>query len=501
MKKIITSFIVIFLLSFKYSDVEKLNSNNSLISPETEECIMCHSTLHPGIIKDWENSRHSKISTLNANKKSKLAKRISSLPSDSILSNVVVGCYECHSLNTDNHADSFEHNGYQINVVVSPNDCSVCHNEENVQYSKNIMSHAYANLMENEVYLDFKASITSDIKFEEGSFHFNDNNDLTDADACLHCHGTILKVTGKQTRETDFGEFEFPVIEGWPNQGVGRINTDDSKGACTSCHPRHDFSIETARKPYTCSQCHKGPDVPAYKVYEASKQGNIYNSNKEKYNFSNVPWVIGEDFSAPTCASCHSSLLTDTEGNVVAERTHQFNDRLSSRLFGVPYAHPHPISPETHLITNSSGIQLAADLDGTPASEFLINEQEQIARDNEMKQICNRCHSSSWTDNHFIRLNDVIRSSNAYTVTATELMLEIWEKGYADNSSLFDENIERQWTDLWVFYANSVRLSAAMGGGGDYGVFANGRYQLTNKLFYLKEWLENKDNMKGKKKK
>jgi hypothetical protein len=37
-----------------------------------------------------------------------------------------------------------------------------------------------------------------------------------------------------------------------------------------------------------------------------------------------------------------------------------------------------------------------------------------------------------------------------------------------------------------------------MSGGGDYGVFANGRYQLTNKIFYLKEWHEQqmKINMK-----
>ena len=118
-----------------------------------------------------------------------------------------------------------------------------------------------------------------------------------------------------------------------------------------------------------------------------------------------------------------------------------------------------------------------------------------------MKQICNKCHSSSWTDNHFIRLYDVIETTNAYTLTATELMIEIWENGYANNSNLFDENIERQWTDIWLLHANSIRLSAAMGGGGDYGVFAGGRYQLTNKLYYMKEWIDIRKNIKRKKKK
>lgn len=486
-----------FLIKNSNADIDQISPK---ISAETEECIMCHVSLHPGIVKSWENSLHSKISPLQASLKAEVNKRISSLPKDSVFSGHVVGCFECHSLNTEKHSDSFDHNGYTINVVVSADDCATCHKEEREQYSKNIMAHAYANLMENEVYKSFKSTITGSIKFQEGSFHFTDTNDYTNADACLHCHGTKLVVKGKEMRETEFGEMEFPIIEGWPNQGVGRINPDGSKGSCTSCHPRHDFSIETARKPHTCAQCHKGPDAPAYKVYKASKHGNIYDSKKEKFNFTNVPWVVGEDFTTPTCATCHASLIVNSDGEVLAERTHQFNDRLSDRLFGVPYAQAHPISPETHKIKNSSGLQLASDLDGTPASSYLISEEEQLIRNNRMKKVCNGCHSTSWTNNHFDRLKSVIKSTNDYTKVSTDLLIEIWNSGYADNSNLFDENIERYWTEIWLIYANSIRLSAAMSGGGDYGVFADGRYQLTNKLFYIKEWLSEKENLDKKKK-
>lgn len=492
----------LLLASFKPSNESIKKADEPKISKETEECLMCHASLHPGIVESWKSSRHSLHTVLEANKKKKLEKRISSLPNDSAMHDVTVGCYECHSLNVDKHADSFDHNGYLINVVVSPDDCATCHQEEREQYKKNLMSHAYANLMDNEVYKSLKKTINSPISFQEGHFHYQDENALTDADACLHCHGTKIQVMGTKMVETDFGEFEVPVLEGWPNQGVGRLNPDGSKGSCTSCHPRHDFSIETARKPHTCSQCHKGPDVPAYKVYEASKHGNIFSSKKEDYNFTNVPWVIGEDFEAPTCASCHVSLLVDPEGTMVAERTHQFNDRLSYRLFGVPYAHPHPISPETSKIKNSAGLQLASDLNGDPASDYLIDEKEQAQRESTMKSICIRCHGVNWTENHFTRLHHVIDASNDLTLTATEIMLEIWEEDGADNSNLFDEYIERQWTETWLFYANSIRLSAAMSGGGDYGVFANGRYQLTNQLFLLKEWLENhKKNVKKEKSK
>jgi len=37
-----------------------------------------------------------------------------------------------------------------------------------------------------------------------------------------------------------------------------------------ACHPRHGFSIEVARKPYTCSQCHLEPDVPGMYTKKAS---------------------------------------------------------------------------------------------------------------------------------------------------------------------------------------------------------------------------------------
>ena len=76
------------------------------------------------------------------------------------------------------------------------------------------------------------------------------------------------------------GEIDVPDLANWPNQGVGRINPDGSLGACTSCHPRHSFSIEVARKPYTCSQCHLEPYVPAFEVYKESKHGNIFLSKQ-----------------------------------------------------------------------------------------------------------------------------------------------------------------------------------------------------------------------------
>ena len=461
------------------------------VSEETEECLGCHSEIHPGLVASWRKSRHSRTVPAEAMKTDALARRISSAEVPASLAGTVVGCYECHGLRTDKHADSFEHNGYQINVIVSPGDCKTCHFEEVEQYGRNIMAHAYGNLVNNSLYRDFTATVNNNYHRVEGKLVAGEMDMLTEYESCLYCHGTKVEVKGLALKETDYGDYEFPILEGWPNQGVGRINPDGSKGSCSSCHSRHSFSIEMARQPYTCSECHKGPDVPAYKVYEVSKHGNIFNSLGKEFDFDKVPWVVGEDFTAPTCAACHASLLTAPDGTVVAERTHQYNDRLAWRLFGVPYSHPHPIDADLDDVVNSQGLPLPVELDGSPVAEYVIDDAEQEQRNLRMKGVCASCHSTGWIEGHFLRLKNTIARTNEMTREATGILMQIWEKGHASGlpqkDNIFDEEPERMWTTIWLFYANSTRFASAMAGGGDYGVFANGRYQTTEQLYSLDE--------------
>lgn len=463
------------------------------ISEATETCLDCHISITPGIVGDWQKSRHSQISMEDALSKSELEKRVSSsnLPDEEL--GYVIGCAECHMINNETHTDSFEHNDYTIHTVVSPPDCAICHAVEWDEYQKNIMSRAYSNLMDNPLYMDLLNSISGVQHFENGHLAGSVADDTTNASACLACHGTVVTVDGFAERDTELGEMIFPVLKGWPNQGVGRINPDGSIGACTPCHARHQFSIELARKPATCAQCHKGPDVPAYKVYQASKHGNIYAAENHNWDFNAVPWTVGKDFTAPTCAVCHISLLVDEDENVIAKRTHQMNDRLDKRLFGLIYSHPHPIDANTSIIRNKAGLPLPTELTGEPATDFLIDEAEQAVRLERMKTICRSCHASGWVDGHFVMLDKAIETTNAMTLTATKLMSQIWEEGYAEGlpqgKSIFDEAIEKKWVEQWLFYANSVRFSAAMAGA-DYGVFANGRWQMSKNLREMHDWLK-----------
>ncbi len=492
---IIPSLFVMILMA-----VGPAQSSETNVSDATQECLDCHGVFHPGIVADWEKSRHGRTTPKAALAREGMMRRLSSDNVPEPLRANRVGCAECHTLRGDAHTDTFEHNGYDIHVVVTPDDCATCHVTERAQFGENIMAMAEKNLSENPVYKDLQRTILGPATIAETTVHFTPANDMTRADACYYCHGTRLAVTGTKIRDTDAGELEFPVISGWPNQGVGRVNLDGSRGACSACHTRHNFSIEMARKPYTCKECHVGPDVPAYKVYSASKHGNLFSALGHQWDFDAVPWMVGRDIPAPTCATCHISLTVNADGDVINERSHKMSDRLGWRIFGLIYAHPQPRGPDTTVIRSPKGLTLPTDLDGGLATGCLISEDEIAGRRDTMQRTCLACHDTSWIKGYFARLDNTIATSNGSVRAATRLMESVWEKGYAtgigQGGSIFDEYIERRWSDVWLLYANNIRFVAAMAGGGDYGVFEDGRYHLTKSLMEMQDWIQTRNILK-----
>jgi len=472
------------------------------LSAETEACIGCHKIYTPGIVEDWLKSLHSKTTPSSALKKPELQRRFSAKDVSDKLKNVVIGCYECHGLNTDKHQDSFDHMGYKINVVVSPNDCSKCHPVEANQFSESKKAHAVGNLKKNPVYHALVQTIISKKDVKDGKINQLSVSKFTEMETCFSCHGTEVKVEGMKKVDTKIGQITVPNLKNWPNQGIGRLNPDGSRGSCAACHPRHSFAIEIARKPDTCGQCHLEPDVPAYNVYKESKHGNIYSSKYMEWDFKAVPWKAGKDFQAPTCSTCHNSLVTAPDGKtVIAERTHDFGARLWVRLFGLVYSHPQPKHGDTSVIKNKDGLPLPTTFTGEPALEYLISNDEQTKRKNEMKGVCNSCHSRSWIDNHFDKLDNTIQEVDSMTMASTLLLLEAWKhdlaEGLPHGKNPFDETIEQMWIRQWLFYGNSIKYASAMTGAPDYAAFKNGWWNLTENLQHMKDWIELKKKAKG----
>jgi hypothetical protein len=462
-------------------------------SDSTAECILCHEMATPGIVADWQRSRHAGTTPELALQEDPLSRRISadSIPED--LAGTPVGCFECHGLRTEEHADSFEHFGYQINAIVSPADCATCHPVEQQEYDGSKKAHAIANLHDNPLYHALETQVIGMKEIEDGQITSLPPSPHTQGEACYACHGTVITVNGLKMIDTDFGEMEVPDLTNWPNQGVGRINPDGSRGACTACHPRHGFSIEVARKPYTCAQCHVEPDVPAWDVWKESKHGNMVLSEGSDYDWQAVPWKVGTDFRAPTCSTCHNALITDLYGDeVIAERTHNFGSRLWLRIFGLPTSHPQPVHGNTTTLLNADGQPLPVTFGGVPASEGLITAGEMEERQAAMAAVCRACHSTDWVNGHFAQFDAFVAEVDEMVLKTTGLMAEAWEAGLADPANPFDEPLEHLWVNQWLINANAARYASAMNGQ-DFAAFKYGWWGMSQTMAKMHAELKKRD--------
>lgn len=453
-----------------------------LISPQSKKCIDCHLIYTPGIVEEWLSSSHSTTTPAEALKKPSIERLVSAKNFPETIKNYVVGCYECHGANTRAHKDNFQHFGASINVIVSPLDCAVCHPAEQTEFDQSTESYAWGNLENNPLFHTLMDTIIGAKDVSDGRIIIEKPEAGLEDNACYSCHGLPIKMTGMKQLSTPVGIINVPDLQGWPNTGIGRINPDGSRGACEACHPGHSFSMEAARKPYTCARCHTGPHAPAWDVYKESSHGGIFLANGAGWNFTHTPWRPGIDFKTPTCAACHNSLLVGTDGKVIAARTHDSGSRLWIRLLGLIYSTAQPKSGDTTMIRNKDGLPLPSTFEGVPASRFLIGKAQQEDREDSMKSICNACHGSQWTDGYFTKMNDTVQAADKMTDAATKIMDEAWRRGLSDKTNPFSDETEMDWVRQWFLYATSVKYAAAMAGATDYLAFNKGFWDLSYNL-------------------
>jgi formate-dependent nitrite reductase cytochrome c552 subunit len=363
----------------------------------TDPCIECHrdNDVLEAVILDWEASEHA-------------------------VENVT--CIDCH-LAKETDPNAVEHfNNYYITTVVSPIDCAKCHPQETMEFNQSLHSFGaeYYEFLFNNKKLPY---IESQV---EGGYLTAYGEEITHAATlrgCQACHGTNM--TDKTTED-------FTV---WPNNGIGRINPDGSKGSCSSCHSRHAFSIEEARKPETCGQCHMGPDHPQIEMFLESKHGNIYSSEGYKWNWTKDNWQAGVDYRAPTCAGCHMSSAPGVPA------THDVSARLSWELESA-------VSRRTDNIANSLGVKFS---DG---SSWEVKQGR-------MKTVCKQCHSKTWVDNYYDQADLAVELYNEQYLSAKVIVDQLYDEGLLTTKG-FDEEIEFVIYEMWHHEGRRARMGAFM---------------------------------------
>ncbi len=352
------------------------------ISETAQGCIKCHLDDSPGMVADWAKSRHA-----HAN----------------------ITCIDCHAAGPADADISKKHLDWEktpVTAIVSPKDCSRCHPSEAAQYAKSKHANTLEIIWKIDPWLNHGLS-----------------NAIERATGCQHCHGSIVKVTD--------GELDS---ETWPNVGVGRINPDGSRGSCSSCHPRHLFSLAEARKPEACGQCHLGPDHPQVEIFDESKHGAIYHSEGDRWNWDAAAgtWTPGVDYRTPTCSVCHMSQVGDVAG------THDVTERLAWETQAPLTVRPSEFEP-------------------FPAKTDWRYEREK------MKKVCRACHSPSWTNGHFDRLDKaVVNYNEVYYKPMKKLIDELYEKKLLNKDKALDEKLEIDFYELWHHEGRRARFGAAM---------------------------------------
>ncbi len=363
-----------------------------VMSEKSKDCYDCHKDETPGIYKQWGASKH-----FGAN----------------------VGCYECHAAKKG-EKDAFKHKGEWISVIVSPKDCGNCHATE----ARQMMESHHANAGNIIGSLDNLLAEVVEGNNALVTPGFPRGNSAVAVNGCWQCHGAPVKVLEK-------GKLD-PAT--WPNTGVGRINPDGSKGACTACHSRHNFSVAQVRHPDTCGRCHLGPDHPQKEIYEESPHGIAFFTNEKKMNLDNAKWIPGEDYNTgPTCATCHVSATADLPV------THDVGARISWNN-----RPPKSVRPE-----------LADRKMGLPGQNISWKKRRK-----DMKNVCSSCHAKKFVENFYVQYDSVV---NLYNNKFGGPGGELYKLAKPLlRPAKFSNKLDWIWFKIWHHEGRRMRMGASM---------------------------------------
>lgn len=371
-------------------EVEQVN----VLANSDNDCVVCHQNTTPGIVEQYGHS------TMAA---------------------AEVSCQDCHEVE-EGYPGSVAHEGTYVLRIPSTAMCESCHPAETAQFNQSRHGlPAYAAMVGTEGFDEELMEIYASIP--EGSFQPDKaRNSLYHLEgpeitrfACHSCHD------------------------------IGKPHEDGSVGQCQSCHIRHEFSREQARKPETCNNCHIGPDHPQWEIYQESKHGIMYATTGHEWHWEAESGTLDvQDFPAATCAICHISGFGGTS------TTHDVGDRLTWYLFA-------------------------------PISERRPGWQDNKVR---MQTVCQECHNQQFVDDLYNDADALTEKVNELVVESNEIIAPLQEQGLLTPAP-FDEPIDFVHFDMWHHWGRTAKFGAWMQGA-DY-VQWHGAYEMLRELAELRE--------------
>ena len=360
----------------------------------TGKCAECHLNRQYSIVHEYELSKHAQKG---------------------------INCLECHQPQANQ--GKIEHNGFTISQTVTAANCRSSHETEYQQYLRS--RHAAPSWA--AVYGE-KGLTAEQVEFSE---KYQPGATKRPPNALVALEGAASVVTGCVKCH-----------------GVGKPNVDGTIGSCTACHTRHTSSVEIARLPTSCGQCHMGPDHSQLEIYNESKHGVIFAAQKDHLKLDADPQKLTtRDMFIPTCATCHMSGLN---GQKV---THDPSERLSYLL----------------------------------AAEISAKRPGYALAQANMKETCTKCHTTPVVERIYAEAEAAVATTNAKVKAAKE----IYESLRADKvieGPMFSQPVDFLYFDLWHYYGRTAKHGAFMGGQ-DFAQW-HGNYPILHHTIELKAMAE-----------
>lgn len=336
-------------------------------------------------------------------------------------------CTDCHNDVTSEIVDDFR-SGVMGNEI----DCSSCHGSEHNSAdtvdkvkmpTHDTCGTCHAN--QDAQYMDGKHSIAWTAMFAMPTTKDQPKELMEGQKGCGGCH----KIGAKD--ETGWDEYHYGVT------------------GCDSCHTRHSFSVEEARRPEACMTCHQGFDHAQWEMYSTSKHGSIYLTEGDDWDWSAPLSNAKESYTGPTCQMCH---MTSGDHNVMT----------SWGFLGVRVEEPNEEWTEDRVsVLKSYGV---LDADGNPTPRFDLIEPAKLARMtmdewNEPREklitVCSDCHSESFARLNLEQGDQMLREADRFYAESVEIVAALHRDRILPKPEYIDELPSYPYPDVLRFHDQS----------------------------------------------